>query len=103
MWLKLIKAQSQIQPDLLGYVIGNFEESMGCGTLGVHNSLGDSLTGEVSELVEEMEVLSEDGATGTSGHRVLVVIDGSTRAGGDNGTLVGHAVEFFVESVKNLN
>ena len=48
---------------------------MGTSTLGVDNSLGDSLTGEVSELVEKVEVLSQDGAAGASGHRVLVVVD----------------------------
>ena len=56
---------------------------MSTGTLSMHNSLRDALTGEVSEFIEEMEVLSEDGTAGASSHRVLVVIDGCTRASGD--------------------
>ena len=63
MWLKLIKAQSQIQPDLLGYVIGNFEETMGGGSLGVHDSLGDAFTGEMGHLVHKVEILHEERTT----------------------------------------
>ena len=57
---------------------------MGASALSVDDSLWDSLTGEVSELVEEVEVLGEDGSAGAGGHRVLVVVDGCTGARRDN-------------------
>ena len=57
---------------------------MGASAFSVDDSLWDSLTGEVSELVEEMEVLGEDRSAGAGGHRVLVVVDGGARARRDN-------------------
>ena len=57
---------------------------MGASTLGVHGSLGDSLTCEVSKFVEQDEVLCEDGSAGAGSHRVLVVVDGHARAGRDS-------------------
>ena len=77
-------------------IIGDFNIAVGTCTLSMHNSLGDSLTSKVSKLVKEVEVLSEDGATGTSGHRVLVVVDGSTGARGDNFSSFSHGVEFLI-------
>ena len=68
---------------------------MGGSTLSMHHSLGDSLTGEVSEFVEEVEILGEDGATGTSGHRVLVVVDGHAR-GRRDGAFLHSYVNFLV-------
>jgi len=65
-------------------IIGDLAISMSAGTLGVHNSLGDSLTSEVSELVEEVEVLGKDGATRTSRHGVLVIVDRRATARGNN-------------------
>ena len=65
-------------------IISDLNVAVSTGTLSVHNSLRDALTGEVGELIEEMEVLGEDGTAGASRHRVLVVIDGCTRASGDN-------------------
>ena len=65
-------------------IVGDFNVSMGSGTFSVDDSLWDSLTGEVSEFVEEMEVLGEDGSAGAGRHRVLVVVDGRTRARRDN-------------------
>ena len=49
---------------------------MSTGTLSMHDSLRDALAGEMSEFIQEMEVLGEDGTAGASCHRVLVVIDG---------------------------
>ena len=57
-------------------IISDLNVTVSTGTLGVHNSLRDALTGEVGEFIEEMEVLGEDGTAGASRHRVLVVIDG---------------------------
>ena len=65
-------------------IISDFDITVGSGTLGVHNSLRDSLTSEVSEFVEQDKVLSEDGSAGTSSHRVLVVVDGHARARRDS-------------------
>mmetsp|Transcript_39289 Transcript_39289/g.51410 ORF Transcript_39289/g.51410 Transcript_39289/m.51410 type:complete len:217 (-) Transcript_39289:43-693(-) len=65
-------------------VVGDFDVSVGTSALRVDDSLGDSLAGEVSELVEEVEVLGEDGAAGTSRHRVLVVVDGGAGARSDD-------------------
>lgn len=67
--------------------MGDLQVAVGTGALGVHNSLGDSLASEMSELVEEMEVLGEDGAAGTGSHRVLVVVDGVAGAGSDDSLL----------------
>ena len=78
--------------DLRSDIVGDLKITVGASTLSVDNSLGDSLTGEVSKLVEEVEVLSEDGATGASGHRVLVVVDGGAGAGRDD---VFHSVFDF--------
>ena len=52
---------------------------MSASALGMDDSLWDSLTGEVSKFVEQVEVLGEDGSTWAGRHRVLVVVDG--RAG----------------------
>ena len=68
-------------------IISDFDITVGSGTLGVHNSLRDSLTSEVSKLVEEVEVLGEDGTTRTGGHGVLVVVNRGTSAGRNYGLL----------------
>ena len=70
---------------------------MSASTLSVDDSLRDSLTSEVSELVEEVEVLGEDGAARASSHRVLVVVDGGAGAGRDNSLLhfLGKIFKFF--------
>ena len=66
------------------HIVGDLDVSVGTGALSVNDSLRDSLTGEVSKLVEEVEVLGEDGSAGAGGHRVLVVVDGGARARRDN-------------------
>lgn len=68
---------------LRGHVIGDLNISVCAGALSVDNSLWDSLTSEVSQFVEQVEVLSKDRSAGARCHRVLVVIDGSARAGSD--------------------
>ena len=60
---------------------------MSSGALSVNNSLWNTLTSEMSKLVEEVEVLSEDRTSWASSHRVLVVIDGVTTGSSDGGTL----------------
>ena len=56
---------------------------MGSGTLGMDDSFWNTLTGEMSEFIEEVEVLEEDWSVGAGGQRVLVVIEGCTSGGGD--------------------
>jgi len=38
--------------------------AVGASSLGVHNALRDTLSGEVGKLVEKMEVLDQDGSVG---------------------------------------
>ena len=76
-------------------IVGDLNIAVCASTLSVDDSLGDSLTGEVSELVEEVEVLGKDGATGASSHRVLVVVDGGAGARRDN-RLHGQSDSLFV-------
>jgi len=63
-------------------IMSKFKVTMGTSTLGVDNSLRNTLSVEVSELVNKVEVLEEERTSGSSGHGVLVVIDGSTVGGG---------------------
>ena len=62
-------------------------------TLSVNDPLWDSLTGEVSEFVEEVEVLGEDGTARASRHRVLVVIDRGAGTRRDSGLL--HSLQYY--------
>lgn len=59
----------------LGYILGDLEDSMGARSLGVDNSLWNSLSVEVSELINEGEVLKENWTFWSSSHRVLVVVN----------------------------
>jgi hypothetical protein len=72
---------------LLGDVVGDNTFTVGSGTLSVHNTLGDTLTGEVSQLVNQVEVGDDNWALGTSGHRVLVVVNW-VASGGRNDSLL---------------
>ena len=65
---------------LRGDIVGDLAVAVSASALGVDDSLRDSLASEVSEFVQQVEVLSEDGAAGTGRHRVLVVVDGGARA-----------------------
>ena len=52
----------------------------------MHDSLGDSLSVEVSEFVDQVEVLEQDWASWSGSHGVLVVVDGITSGSGQNFT-----------------
>ena len=78
---------------LRGHVIGDLNVSVCASTFGMDNSLWNSLTRKVSQFVEQVEVLGEDGSAGTRSHRVLVVIDRGARARRDRRSL--HASFFF--------
>ena len=58
---------SKARKYLLCDVMGDFEDSMSTGSLSVDHSLGDSLSVELCELVNQMHVLEEDGSSGSSG------------------------------------
>ena len=76
-------------------IVGDFKITVGTCTFSVYNSLGNSLTREMSKFIEEMEILSEDGASWTGSHRVLVVVDGGAGARRDN-RLHGQSDSLFV-------
>jgi len=50
------------------HIVSDFEDTMGCGSLSMHNTLWDSLSVEMGELIDEGEVLQKDGTSWTSGH-----------------------------------
>lgn len=52
----------------LGHILGNLEDSVGTRSFGMDNSLWNSLSIEVSELVNEGEVLKQDWASWSSSH-----------------------------------
>ena len=72
---------------LLGDIVSDHALTVGSGTLGVDNALGDTLAGEVGELVNKVEVGEDVGALGTGGHRVLVVVNWATSRGRNDGLL----------------
>ena len=55
--------------------MGDLEEAVSSGTLGVNNSFRDSLSIEVGQLIDEVEIGNDDGAVRTCRHRVLVVVN----------------------------
>jgi hypothetical protein len=55
--------------------MSDLKVSMSCSTLGVDSTLGNTLTIEMGELVDQVEVLKKNGTSWTSGHGVLVVIN----------------------------
>ena len=64
--------------DLRCNIVGDLKESMGTSSLGMDDSLWDSLSSEVSKLIQEGEVLGQNWTTWTSGERVLVIVNWST-------------------------
>jgi hypothetical protein len=51
---------------------------MSASSLGMDDSLWDSLSCEVSKLVQKGEILSQDWSSWASGERVLIVINWGT-------------------------
>ena len=72
-------------------VFGDFENTEGAGTLGVDDTLGGAFTVEVSELVDEADIVEADVALLTLLERVVVGGDGSTSCGGGGGVVRGGA------------
>lgn len=52
----------------MGYIVSDDTFTVGTSTLGVHNTLWNTLTSEVSELVNQVEVSQDDRTSWTSGH-----------------------------------
>lgn len=67
--------------------MSDLENTVSGGSLGVDDSLRNTLSSEMSELVNKVEVLDEERSIGASGHRVLVVVDGGTVGGSQSFTL----------------
>jgi hypothetical protein len=61
-----------------GDIVGDLQESVSSSSLGMDDSLWDSLSGEVSKLVQKGEILSQDWSSWASGERVLIVINWGT-------------------------
>ena len=92
------KIGNNLISNLPGHVLGHNQLSMSGCSLGMDDSLWDALTGEMGELVEEMEVLEEDWAVWSDSQRVLVVVEGGTGGGRDE-LLVGciyHLIFFLL-------
>lgn len=49
-------------------IVSDFEDTVCTSTLGMDGSLGDALASEVSELVNQREVLDEEGAAVAGTH-----------------------------------
>ena len=60
---------------VFGHISGNFENTVGSGSLGVDNSLWNSFSVEVGKFVNEGEVLEKDWSSWASSHGVLVVVN----------------------------
>ena len=58
--------------------MGYFADTVSASTLGVHDTLRNTLTSEVRKLVKQVEIAQDDGALGSGRHGVLVVLDGRT-------------------------
>lgn len=58
--------------------MSNDDLTVGTGTLGMDNALGNTLSSKVGKLVKKIEVLDEDGSVVAYCQGVLVVVNGMT-------------------------
>ena len=63
---------------LLGDIVSYDDLTVGTGTLGMDNALGNTLSGKVGKLVKKIEVLDEDGSVVAYCEGVLVVVNRMT-------------------------
>jgi hypothetical protein len=86
LWLRLYLSHKLdlIKRNSPSDIVSDLTETVSGCTLGVHYSLGDSLASEVGKLVEQVEVLHEQRSAWTGSERVLVVVEGISRRGGDS-------------------
>lgn len=68
-------------------VVGDLEVTMGSGTLGVDDTLWDTLTIEVSKEIDVMEVLEKKRAEGAGALSGIGLVDRGTVGGGVDGTV----------------
>jgi hypothetical protein len=61
-----------------GDIFSDLQETTSASSLGMDDSLWDSLSCEVSKLVQKGEILSQDWSSWASGERVLIVINWGT-------------------------
>ncbi|MNN54352.1 hypothetical protein D3C81_1691650 [compost metagenome] len=65
-------------------VLGDCKGAIGSGALGVYTPLRDVLAIEVSELLDQVEIVEQQRAAGASRAGILVVSYGGTAGGGEN-------------------
>ncbi|MGY4355327.1 hypothetical protein ACVW0J_001820 [Bradyrhizobium sp. i1.7.7] len=75
-----------------GDVMGDREGPEGAGSLGVHASLGNHLAIEVSQLLDQPDILQQCGPAAARGHDVEVIADGRARRMGQTFRLIGHGM-----------
>lgn len=83
----MLRTRHVAKNHLLGDIVGHDAFTVSTSTLGVDNTLWNTLTSEMGQLVDQVEVSEDDWATWTSGHGVLVVVDWSTLRVCDYGSL----------------
>lgn len=76
----MIHFEKKMELNILCDVMSNIEVAVSSSSLGVDNSFRDSLTVELSQLVDEVNVLEKEWSSGASAHRVLIVINWVTSA-----------------------
>ena len=65
-------------------VVGDCEDTVGTCSFGVDDSLGDAFAVELSQFVNEVEVLKQDRSTRASCLREHIIVNWHTCAGSDN-------------------
>src|SRR5690606_20959203 len=73
-----------------GDVVGDGEGAVRRGALGVHDTLGDAFAVEVLQLLEQLDVLHEDGPARAGGEGLLFAGGGGGSGGEDRTTLLRH-------------
>lgn len=63
----------------LSDILGDLENTVSTGSLGMDHTLWNSLPVEVGDLVDQVEVLKHDWSLGSRSHRVLVVVNWGAR------------------------
>jgi hypothetical protein len=69
-WSTLTNLVEELSFSVFGNIVSDFEISMSSSTLGVDDSLGNTLTVEVGKLINQVEVLENDWAVRTCSHGV---------------------------------
>lgn len=81
----LANGGEEVRGDEIGDVVGHLKLSVSAGALGVHNSLRNSLSVEMSQQVDEGKVLEEKRTMLADSLRGERVLDGSSVGGGIDG------------------